>query len=222
MKQFSLIGLWLGFILYAVILAPPDQPDTLDLILRLSTGDWQGINPVIIALFNAMGIWPLVYACLLLVDGQGQKLWAWPFTIASFGVGAFALLPYLALRRPNPVDLEPHSALLRLVEARWVGVVLTLGAIALLSFGLLQGNWSDVWQQWQTSRFIHVMTLDFGALWLLFPLILRDDMARRGLSRPWIVAAVMAVPLVGACGYLALRPPLSIPNPVPDGAEVAG
>ncbi|NJL48010.1 MAG: DUF2834 domain-containing protein [Leptolyngbyaceae cyanobacterium SM2_5_2] len=202
-------ALWLGFILYAFILAPPDQPDTFELIKRLSTGAWEGINPAIIALFNAMGIWPMVYACIALVDGHGQRLRAWPFVVGSFAVGAFALLPYLALRQPNPEFAGHRTPLLRLVEARWVGGLLGAGAIALLSFSLLQGDWPAFWHAWQTSRFIHVMTLDFCALWLLFPVLLRDDMARRALTQPWIVVAVLALPLVGACLYLALRPSLS-------------
>jgi hypothetical protein len=38
--------LWLGFITYAFVFAPPDQPDTFKLIKNLSTGQWQGINPL--------------------------------------------------------------------------------------------------------------------------------------------------------------------------------
>ncbi len=206
MNRFIFWGIWLGFVLYSFILAPPDRPDTADLILRLSTGQWDGINPVIVALFNAMGIWPLVYAAVALVDGHGQKQRAWPFVLVSFAVGAFALLPYLALRQPNPSFDGPKSSLLRLLESRWLGAVLAAGAIALAAFALLTGDWLDFGQQWQTSRFIHVMSLDFVALWLLFPVLLRDDMARRGLSQPWVPAAVLALPLVGACLYLALRP----------------
>lgn len=206
MNRLIFWGLWLGFILYAFILAPPNRPDTADLILKLSTGAWEGINPTVIALFNAMGVWPMAYAAVALVDGHGQKQRAWPFVLVSFAVGAFALLPYLALRQPNPNFSGPKSALLRLVESRWLGAALAAGAIALAAFALLQGDWLDFWQQWQTSRFIHVMSLDFVALWLLFPVLLRDDMARRGMGQPWVVAAVLALPLIGACLYLVLRP----------------
>lgn len=209
MNRLIFLGLWLGFILYSFILAPPDRTDTADLILRLSTGVWEDINPVVIALFNAMGIWPLVYGALALVDGHSQKLPAWPFVVGSFAVGAFALLPYLALRQPNSRFSGPKSLLLRLIESRWLGALLTAGAIALAAFALLKGNWPDFWQQWQTSRFIHVMALDFCALWLLFPVLLKNDMARRGLTQAWILAAVTALPLVGACLYLTLRPSLA-------------
>lgn len=82
---------WLGFVGYAVGLAPPDQPDTGVLIMQLSTGAWADINPAIVALFNLMGLWPLAYACLALVDGREQKVPAWPFVVGSFGLGAFAL-----------------------------------------------------------------------------------------------------------------------------------
>ncbi len=213
MNRLIFWAIWLGFILYSFILAPPDRPDTADLILRLSTGQWDGINPAIVALFNAMGIWPMVYAAVILVDGHGQKLWAWPFVLVSFAVGAFALLPYLALRQPNPSFSGSsfngsRGLLLRLLESRWLGALLAAGAIALVSLALFKGDWPDFWQQWQTSRFIHVTSLDFCALWLLFPVLLRDDMARRRLTQPWVPAAVLALPLVGAGVYLALRPSL--------------
>ncbi len=217
MKRFVFLALWLGLILYSFILAPPDRPDTADLILRLSTGAWDGINPVVVALFSAMGIWPMVYAAVALVDGSGQKLRAWPFVVASFAVGAFALLPYLALRQPNPSFSGAKSSLITLVDSRWWGALLTAGAIALATFALLKGDWPDFWQQWQTSRFIHVASLDFCALWLLFSVLLRDDMAHRGLTAGWILPAVLALPLVGACGYLALRPTLEEGRKVTDG-----
>jgi len=209
MARFFFIMLWLGFIAYAFILAPPDQPETFDLIRRMSMGDWEGINPSIIAIFNAMGIWPMVYACVALIDGQGQRVLAWPFAVASFAVGAFALLPYLAWRRPNPAFTGSKSLLLRLMDSRWLGLSLLVGAIAVLSFGLLNGDWADFWQQWQASRFIHVMTLDFCFLWLLFPALLQDDMARRNWQHSWVYPMVLALPLVGACLYLTLRPRLT-------------
>lgn len=77
-----------------------------------------------------------------------------------------------------------------------------------MGYGLLAGDWADFLQQWQTSRFIHVMSLDFCALWLLVPTLLGDDMARRGLDNSVLVAVIAAVPLLGIASYLALRPPL--------------
>jgi hypothetical protein len=200
--------LWVGLLVYAFLLAPPNQPDTVELIKNLSTGKWEGINPLIISLFNIMGVWPLIYSGLLFIDGREQKIPAWLFATGSFGVGAFALLPYLALRQPNQQFTGSKDIFLKLMDSRWLGVVLTLGSLALLSFGLLNGDWRDFIQQWQTNRFIHVMSLDFCLLCLLFPALLGDDMARRGLKNPALFWVVALLPLIGSSLYLCVRPPL--------------
>jgi hypothetical protein len=199
---------WISFTSYAFFFAPPNQPDTFDLILDLSTGNWQDINPLIISLFNLMGVLPMIYACFLFIDGKGQKIWAWPFAMGSFGVGAFALLPYLALRQPNPDWQGEKNLLLKILDFPVTGIVLTVGTIILLGFGLLYGNWADFIQQWQTSRFIHVMSLDFCILCLFFPVLIKDDLARRGIKQNWVFWAISLVPLFGTLVYLCLRPPL--------------
>ncbi|MFE4106609.1 DUF2834 domain-containing protein [Almyronema epifaneia] len=219
-RQISFMLLWVGFSFYAFLLAPANQPDTFELIQRLSTGDWAGINPLVVALFNLMGVWPLVYACVVLIDGQGQKLPAWPFVVGSFGVGAFLLLPYLALRQPQPTFTGEKSVLLKLVDARWLGVGLAIAAFGLLVYGWSRGDWSDFVQQWQTSRFIHVMSLDYCLLWLLFPALLGDDMTRRGIGdRRWIWL-LMLIPVLGAAIYLVIRPPLPSKTAQPEAATV--
>lgn len=207
-KKISFALLWLTFTIYAFIFAPSQQPDTFELITKLSTGEWADINPLIIALFNLMGIWPMIYGCMLFIDGRGQKILAWPFVTLSFGLGAFALLPYFALRQGNPQFSGEKNWFLQIQDSRWLGILLTLGAGTLLTFGLSQGNWSDFIQQWQTSRFIHVMSLDFCLLSLVFPAILGDDLARRGIKSTWIFWTVSLVPFFGPLAYLCLRPPL--------------
>ncbi len=205
---FALI--WLGFSVYAFTLAPPTQPDTFDLIVNLSTGKWEGINPLIVALFNLMGVWPMIYACLILIDGVGQKVPAWPFVAASFGVGAFAILPYMALRDRNTTFTPPQSKLLSLLESPWTGRLLLLGALTLLGYGLLNGNLSDNWHdfvyQWKTGQFIHVMSLDFCMLCVIFAPLLADDMAKRNFQNPAIFWTAVLVPLLGILIYLSVRP----------------
>lgn len=208
LRRSLLILVWLSFIVYAFNFAPPDQPDTLDLIKRLSTGDWDNINPAIVALFNLMGIWPMIYVCLALIDGHGQKAPAWPFVLGSFGLGAFLLLPYLILRHPNPQFTPSKSKLLTLVNSRWLGASLLTGSLVLVGYGLYAGDWPAFAQAWQTSRFIHVMSLDFVLLWLLVPSLLGDDMARRGLKNPQIFWLVAIAPILGAAAYLTFRPNL--------------
>jgi len=212
-KRISFWLLWLGLIAYAFLFAPPDRPDTLLLIQNLSTGNWDGINPLVIALFNIMGILPIVYACFLLIDGRGQTVRAFPFVIGSFAVGAFALLPYLALRQPNSSFQGEATGLIRLVDARWTGRAIALAALGLLTYGITQGNWADFVQQWQTSRFIHVMSLDFCLLCLLIPALLGDDMERRGLKDNGLFWAIALTPLLGTLAYLSTRTALQRENP---------
>lgn len=205
-------SLWLGFSVYAFAFAPPAQPDTLETIVKLSSGQWSDINPLIVALFNLMGIWPIIYACLALIDGAGQKIPAWPFVTASFGVGAFALLPYLALREPNTqgeglIEGE-KTKLIRLLDSRWTGRAIALGSIVLLSYGLTNGNWNDFAQQWRTSQFIHVMSLDFCMLCAVVSPLVKSDMAKRGMENAALFWTAVLVPLLGVVFYLSVRPPL--------------
>jgi hypothetical protein len=219
-KRVGLGLLWLGFATYAFCFAPPDQPDTLQLIQNLSIGNWQGINPLITVLFNLMGIWPMIYACLLCSEGRSQAVPVWPFVLGSFFLGAFALLPYLVFRNAEPEWYGQPNRIVAGLSARWMGGLLSLAAIALLTYGVSQGNWPDFVQQWQTSRFIHVMSLDFCLLSGLFPILLGDDMARRGWQNAGWYWAIALIPLLGALVYLCVRPPLTptsvLTAPTPD------
>jgi hypothetical protein len=208
LQKIALWALWLGFITYAFVLAPPDSPETWTTIRNLSTGQLEGINPLVIALFNIMGVLPVLYSCLLYIDGRVQRVPAWLFSAASFAVGAFALIPYLALREPNGTFVGQKNWWLKIMDSRWTGGIVAIATLTLLVYGLTNGDWNDFVQQWQTSRFIHVMSLDFCLLCLLFPVLLQDDMTRRGLKDRRIFWAVAIVPLLGAIAYVTLRPPL--------------
>ena len=212
--------LWLIFTGYAFFLAPPDRSDTLQLIIDLSTGKWHGINPLVIALFNLMGVLPMVYACLILIDGKTQKLPAGLFSAASFGVGAFAILPYLALRVPNSATDRDRAGtstidrrgIIKLVDSRWLGLVLTIATIVLLIYGISRGDVADFVQQWRTNRFIHVMSLDFCLLTLLLPVLIVDDVDRRHFDNPQLVKLLSSIPLFGGLYYLCIRPNLPAAN----------
>ncbi|MES1024596.1 DUF2834 domain-containing protein [Gloeocapsa sp. BRSZ] len=209
MRKIGFGALWLGLAVYAFFLAPPNQPDTFELIKDLSLGEIDGINPLIVALFYVMGVWPMIYSCLLFFDGRTQRIPAAPFAALSFGVGAFALLPYLALREPRTTFLGQKNAFLKLLDSRWTGIALTIAAVLLVAYGLGNGDWGDFLNQWRTSRFIHVMSLDFCLLCLLFPALLGDDMARRGLQNSQLYWVAALLPLFGPLIYLCTRPPLA-------------
>ncbi|MBW4517827.1 MAG: DUF2834 domain-containing protein [Timaviella obliquedivisa GSE-PSE-MK23-08B] len=211
-KKIALWALWLGFIIYAFFLAPPESPETWTVIQNLSTGKFQGINPLVISVFNLLGVIPLLYSCLIYIDGRVQKVPAWPFSVGSFVVGAFALIPYLALREPNDTFVGQKNAWLKIMDSRWTGGIVAIATLTLLFYGLMNGDWNDFVQQWQTSRFVNVTSLDFCLVCLLFPVLLGDDMTRRGLKDRRIFWAVALVPLLGAIAYVTLRPPLIVPE----------
>lgn len=207
-KNSALWLVWAGFILYILLLAPPIQPDTATLLKNLFTLQWTEINPIILSLFSLVGIWLQIYSCLLFIDGRMQKLPFWPFILTSVATGVLGLLPYLALRKPNQAFAGQKDALLKLVDSRWTGIILAGSTILLLAYAIVAGDWADFIHQFQTSRFINGMSLAFCLFCLLFPTVLGDDMARRGLKNSPVFLAVTLVPLLGAVAYLCLRPSL--------------
>lgn len=210
-RRLGLWAIWGGFILYVLLLAPPLQPDTFQPIQTLLTGHLPQINPVLISLFSLVGIWLLIYSCLVFPDGRMQRLPAWAFMLASAGSGVIALIPYLALREPNQSFSGRRDAWLRILEARSTGVVLAISTLVLLAFAAFFGDWSAYLYEFQTNKFVHGMSLAVGLLCVLFPYptLLSDDMARRGLTSDsqlfWLTALF---PLFGPLFYLCVRPPL--------------
>lgn len=203
--------LWIGFIGYVLLLAPPLHLDaTLMLLKNILTLQWAAINPIILSLFSLVGIWLLIYSGLLFFDGRMQRIPFWPFAIASVGSGVLGLLPYLAIREPNQEFLGQKDAFLRFLDSRLYGILLTFSTVVLLVYGFVFGDWGDYVQQFQGDRFINGMSLALCLFYLLFPTVVGDDMARRGWNNPQVLLAVVFVPLLGAVAYLCLRPPLPL------------
>ena len=201
--------LWAGFIAYILLLAPPLHLDeTLTLLKNIFTLQWADINPIILSIFSLIGIWLLIYSGLLFIDGRMQSIRFWPFAIASVASGVLGLLPYLALRVPNQQFSGQKDAFLHLVDSRLYGIILTLSTLFLLAYGFGFGDWADYVQQFQSDRFINGMSLAFCLFYVLFPIIVGDDMARRRFPNVQIFLAVVFVPLLGSLAYLCLRPPL--------------
>ncbi len=202
--------LWTGFIFYILFFAPPLQPDTFQPIQTLLAGQIPSINPVLISLFSFVGIWLLIYSCLIFPDGRMQPLPAWAFMLASLGTGVIGLIPYLALREPNSQFTGPKDTWLTWLESPLTGIILSLSSVGLLAYALIFGDWSAFWHEFTTNRFVHGMSLAFCLFCLLFPFptLLGDDMARRGLKQDGLFRVIAFVPLFGPLLYLCLRPPL--------------
>lgn len=90
---------WGLFVAYAAALAPPDDPAlTRALVKGSMSGDFGGVDHAIAAVFSMLGVVPVLASTFVLRDGADRKLPAWPFALGMFVAGAFALLPWLALR----------------------------------------------------------------------------------------------------------------------------
>lgn len=189
--------LWLVFVAYTLLLAPLDQPGNLMLIEKLVKLQWMDINPILAAIFSLMGVWPMIYASLLLIDERKQDISAWPSLLLSNGSGVIGLLPYLILRQPNQEFSGQKDILLKTLDSHAFGVFLSLVTAGLLAYAMLAGDWGDFIQQWHTNHFVHLISLDFCLMCILFPSILGDDMARRGLRDSIIFLAVTLVQLGG-------------------------
>ncbi|OUL32948.1 DUF2834 domain-containing protein [Nostoc sp. 106C] len=211
MSRKIILGLiWLGFVVYTILLAPLDQPDTWSIAWKLLTFQLAEINAIIPAIFWLMGIWPMIYACLMFADGRMQNFRAWPYFIGSNFTGVICLLPYLIFRKSNQEFSGPIDKWLSILEQRKTGVYLLVGTIGLLAYAGIAGNWHDYVQQFFSKPFVHLISLDFCLMCLVFPLssLFDDDMARRGIRDAWIFWSVALVPLFGPLIYLCLRPSL--------------
>ncbi|EAM51897.1 DUF2834 domain-containing protein [Crocosphaera watsonii WH 8501] len=200
--------LWVGFLIYGFLLAPPGQPDTIELIQNLSTGNWDNINPLIISVFNSIGLVTVLYANLLFIDGREQKIVAWPFAITGLALGTFAILPYFILREPNPKFSGEKNLFIKLSDSRFLHLLLTITLLVFVFWGAISGSWVDFVSEWQSRRFINVMSLDLLCLCLIFPLIIRDDMLRRNIDSNTLFWVISLIPLLGTLVYLCFRPSL--------------
>jgi hypothetical protein len=219
----GLFALWAGLAAYAFFLAPNQTPLRDQYFIEKFVGlttDPVPLNPVFTQLFYAMGLWPLIYTALLVPAGRsGNGVPAWPFFTASYAIGAFGLLPFMALWQPPraPPALPPAAE-----ELRGPGNLLARGMESpLVAWGLLAGGvacaaqaaaaggpaWAAYFALFQESRLVHVTTLDFLTLSALAPFWMDNDAQLRGWEgRGRALAALSVLPVLGPALYLVLRP----------------
>ncbi|MBN8208791.1 hypothetical protein JI666_08530 [Bacillus sp. NTK071] len=168
MKRILLFIIWLGFIFYSVFIAPSGNGNYLSDLITMNDPD-----PGLLAMFSLLGVWPAVFAILLLRSDRGSVP-AWPFVLGSFVLGAFSLLPYFILNRKVERANRIPVKLQRFLSSNALAVILMLVTIFLMGYGIM-GREPGVYETaFLESNFVHVMTIDFVVLTFLSILALRD------------------------------------------------
>ncbi|WP_033541027.1 hypothetical protein [Planococcus sp. CAU13] len=156
--------IWILLIIYARYLAPGTGANN-PIFPELFDGNIGAIDPLVLAVFNSLGLFPLVFFTILVLNDH-WRFPAWPFTLLSFVIGAFALLPYFAfgLRKPKK-NLRTPRWLIRFLRSRfWLITLIVMWAINLLT--LLQGfSFADYVDYFFASSLVSVMTVDWFVLY---------------------------------------------------------
>ncbi|MQM18465.1 hypothetical protein Taro_051458, partial [Colocasia esculenta] len=216
-----LFVLWAGLMYYVFQLTPDQTPSRdmyfLQKLLNLKGDDGFRMNQVLVALWYIMGLWPLVYSMLLLPSGRSSrsKVPVWPFLVVSFFAGAYGLIPYFVLWKPPPPPFEEEeiqSWPLNFLESKITAAILTAAGLGLILYaGLAPGDeWTEFYQYFRESKFIHLTSLDFLLLSSFSGFWVYNDMtARKWFDEgSWLLPFAL-VPFMGPALYLLLRPPLS-------------
>ncbi|WRP04874.1 hypothetical protein U9J35_13205 [Rossellomorea aquimaris] len=159
--------IWFGLIIYALFLAPGRGFISDPIVHDLLTGNFTEVDPLVVTVFNFLGLFPLLFASLL-IPIERDKLPVWPFVLGSFVLGAFSLLPYFFLRKRNT-----HSSM---SKPKWIHKILKSNVYSILlillafssSIYLLNGySLLTYWEAFNNSKLVSVMTIDFLILlWL--------------------------------------------------------
>lgn len=159
-----MLAIWLLFIVYAFFLAPIKEGD-IDYLTQILTMD--APDPMLVAVFSLLGVWPMVFAILLVTEDRAS-IPAWPFVLGSFVLGAFALFPYFIFhyesrKRKNRTSEKVYEIL----KGRTFPLVLFILSVGLVGYGVGYGSMIAYQEAFLESRFVHTMTIDFIMLTLL-------------------------------------------------------
>ncbi len=200
-------GIYVGALLalnaHSFFTMPGWQPDTWDRITRMLLRDLTSLEPWAYTVFVMFGMWSLLIAALVLLDGRYQRWPAWPFAVSTMVLGPSMVLLYQAVRRPDGAPTRAPDRLERLARSRWLGVVvaaITLGAV----WDGRTGDLENLWTQFQTDYFTHAMLVDEALFAILTPILVAQDRRRRGRRAAWTWVTLL-LPILGACLYLATR-----------------
>jgi hypothetical protein len=209
MTKLILAVVWMLGWVHVIWFSPQDESSLMDFITAVMQMNVEVIDPLVVMVFNLLGIWPLIMVAVLVQDTQG-KLKAWPFAFSSMVLGNSALYLYLFARKEQQGFTGPVTPLIRFAESKVLAVLLLVSTLALFVYGFAQGSFAVYLETWQVNYFVNVMTVDFFLFPIAFAFVLADDMRRRDMPINGLFWLYALVPVLGAVSYLTFRAPLKI------------
>ena len=181
-----------------------------------------GVNELFATVFNLIGLVGIPLACIIMPSAKGQRFSAPPFLIASAAVGYGAVGPYMMTRKPvTSVDTDElgwvTNNVLENKVFNWFIVIVSMSS--LFSTGLanalvedLGGTVQGYADIFSSTAIAGVSSVDFAILCATGASMIPEDLERRGFTDKnkanAIAASTLLLPMIGACWYCALRPPL--------------
>ena len=200
LRFFYLVAL-LALNAHSFFTMPSWQPDTWQRLGQMAVRDFQGIEPYSFTLFVLFGMFSLLLAVLILLDGRYQRFPAWPFALSMMVLGPSMVLLYQFFRRDAAVPEHPANRLEQMASSRVLPLVIIAICLGALWDGR-GGSLDQLIQLFQTDYITHAMVVDELLFVILTPILVAQDCRREGRHGGWIWCALL-LPLIGACVYLA-------------------
>ncbi|MEP6862239.1 MAG: hypothetical protein ABJE66_16565 [Deltaproteobacteria bacterium] len=144
---------WIAFLLFAILFAPSKlDSDVLEMSKRLTLFDWP--EPALCGLWYATGTLLFIHATYYFAERPQHRPHPVLVLVASPWLGALLLLPYYALRRPDPTR-EPWGWPWRLLRG-----VLVVELVGFVLYGLIAGNLEALWSEVTHRRFSSFLLVD--------------------------------------------------------------
>ena len=188
---------------HSLLTMPPWQPDTWDRIAHMAVRDFSVVEPWAYTVFVLFGMWSVLLAALILLDGWYQRLPAWPFALAMMVLGPSMVFLYQIFRQADGQPRRPRTRLENLARVKCLGMGIVLITLAALWDGQA-GDLNRLWQQFRTDYFTHAMLVDEMLFLLLTPILVHQDCCRQQRNPAWVWVALL-LPIIGACAYLMTR-----------------
>lgn len=177
---------------YAIFFAPGAGGSEDAIFQALIRGEFDAVDPLVTAVFSSLGVYPFIFL-MILTRIDTYRIPAWPFALFSFGLGAFAVLPWLIIRGKQ-IRSEPRGPKLWHTVLRSKILIGVLTAVSLSLFvTAFFGSLAQYGDAFMASHLVSVMTVDlFVIFWMMYTLFKYE----LGFKQPLIAV----IPLIGPLG----------------------